>query len=675
MNEDQILMTLTHMQTFVVAMAFVIFYQVVRKDKYFKKWLPVFVFLFIGGIVSSLKDFIIEANLIANLINAITVVFLFAVTYREYNSTFKAGKDRSINLKVAAVPFTAIAFDPIIFGLEIFIISLCFYSGYMLIKIYKKYRRPTHLFFCFAIVIAAFSVIVSIFTDFGYLPKVFGPGVTFVFYTVLVNSGVVAYIEIRIEAQKSELRSMTLSMKEVLDAGSHASINTANMAAELASSANEVNAANVEISSITEELTGNASIQLEELTMIDEKANELNQLYSDVLISAESIRGIMDIINHISGQTNLLALNASIEAGRAGEQGRGFAVVANEVRKLAEESKKSVIGTENKVSDILMKIKKSVNIQVTIGADIRHSVVAIEEISDLMKNINYSSQQQTTAMGEITETATKLTELAENLKNSLSKTTIISEEVDEINEEEDNENIKRKLERTVKKEAVKKAKARKNAWKEAKLKVKKAKALKNAKKEAELKAIRDKENLERKEVELKIKKAKAEENAKLKVEQKAKKEQERLIKKEAELKAKKENEVLATKEAELKAIRDKENLARKEEELKVKKVKAAENAIKEAELKAIRDKEKLVRKEAELKVKKAKAAENAKLKVEQKAKKEQERLIKKEAELKAKKENEVLAKKEAELKAKKLKAVENAKLKSEEKVKRKKEGL
>ncbi|KKL84922.1 hypothetical protein LCGC14_1959890, partial [marine sediment metagenome] len=655
MNEDQILMTLTHMQTFVVAMAFVIFYQVVRKDKYFKKWLPVFVFLFIGGIVSSLKDFIIEANLIANLINAITVVFLFAVTYREYNSTFKAGKDRSINLKVAAVPFTAIAFDPIIFGLEIFIISLCFYSGYMLIKIYKKYRRPTHLFFCFAIVIAAFSVIVSIFTDFGYLPKVFGPGVTFVFYTVLVNSGVVAYIEIRIEAQKSELRSMTLSMKEVLDAGSHASINTANMAAELASSANEVNAANVEISSITEELTGNASIQLEELTMIDEKANELNQLYSDVLISAESIRGIMDIINHISGQTNLLALNASIEAGRAGEQGRGFAVVANEVRKLAEESKKSVIGTENKVSDILMKIKKSVNIQVTIGADIRHSVVAIEEISDLMKNINYSSQQQTTAMGEITETATKLTELAENLKNSLSKTTIISEEVDEINEEEDNENIKRKVERKAKKEAVKKAKVKKNAWKEAKLKVKKAKALKNAKKEAELKAIRDKENLARKEeelkvkkvkavenakreaelkvirdkerrvkkeAELKVKKEKAVENAKLKAEQKAKKEQDRLIKKEAELKSKKEKEILAKKEAELRAIRDKERLVKKEAELKSKKEKEI-LAKKEAELRAIRDKERRVKKEAELKVKKEKAVENAKLKAEQKAKKEQ----------------------------------------------------
>ena len=78
---------------------------------------------------------------------------------------------------------------------------------------------------------------------------------------------------------------------------------------------------------------------------LDEVATGINALaammqgfensISELVQSADNIRGLLDTVQSFAAQTNMLALNAAIEAARAGEQGRGFAVVADEVRSLA----------------------------------------------------------------------------------------------------------------------------------------------------------------------------------------------------------------------------------------------------------------------------------------------------------------------------------------------------
>lgn len=81
-----------------------------------------------------------------------------------------------------------------------------------------------------------------------------------------------------------------------------------------------------------------------------ETAIEKSKVVDQISVLAESIM-------QITSQTNLLALNAAIEAARAGEAGRGFSVVSEEIRKLAEQSKDTVI----KIQDITVEVIGSVN--------------------------------------------------------------------------------------------------------------------------------------------------------------------------------------------------------------------------------------------------------------------------------------------------------------------------
>jgi hypothetical protein len=114
---------------------------------------------------------------------------------------------------------------------------------------------------------------------------------------------------------------------------------------ELINSGQEILAAVEEISASTESLDLSGQ-------QLSEMAKKMNADTKRVKQDSIAVGSISNEIKRISVSTNILGINAAIESARAGELGRGFNIVATEVRKLAENTKDSVISIEEKINNV-----------------------------------------------------------------------------------------------------------------------------------------------------------------------------------------------------------------------------------------------------------------------------------------------------------------------------------
>lgn len=105
---------------------------------------------------------------------------------------------------------------------------------------------------------------------------------------------------------------------------------------------------------------------------VGESARQIGALASTTTRITEFIA----VISQIADQTNLLALNAAIEAARAGAEGRGFAVVAEEVRALAEESRRA----SDEAADLLTHFGKQMRV---VGEQMVHGELLVADVEQL----------------------------------------------------------------------------------------------------------------------------------------------------------------------------------------------------------------------------------------------------------------------------------------------------
>lgn len=154
---------------------------------------------------------------------------------------------------------------------------------------------------------------------------------------------------------------------------------------------------------------------IEEVNRIVSELQKLSDTMSANIVQINSINeeynNSSGIIQDIALQIKLLSLNASIEAAHVGAAGKGFAVVAGEVGSLADKTQnatKSFITSYSKVSeetgivnsnitdiiaeikelsDILIKLRDSVESTGKTGTDIHELIRRVTDVSEKMNNV------------------------------------------------------------------------------------------------------------------------------------------------------------------------------------------------------------------------------------------------------------------------------------------------
>jgi methyl-accepting chemotaxis protein len=136
---------------------------------------------------------------------------------------------------------------------------------------------------------------------------------------------------------------------------------------------------------------------------LKDRVREIAEQIINLSEQTEQIAGVSEVVGDLANQTNMLALNAAVEAARAGEYGKGFGVVAGEIRKLADQSRKSADKINKLVTDVQAAMnsavmvtdegKKTAESSIELALDTAESFIGVKNaVTNVFSNTSEISQ-------------------------------------------------------------------------------------------------------------------------------------------------------------------------------------------------------------------------------------------------------------------------------------------
>jgi methyl-accepting chemotaxis protein len=234
-----------------------------------------------------------------------------------------------------------------------------------------------------------------------------------------------------VEKSSASTMQMSAAARQMLTVSQHLSSvgeEVVSFAAEMEATADQVRSAarsTADLSArVREEAEGGGRMvdaTLEGIHSSRDTTERASQALSTLQQELGNVSGIIGVIEEITDRTNLLALNAAIIAAQAGEHGRGFTVVADEIRELADRTRRSTEDIRSIITSVNDGSRTAVTTMRDGVAHVRHAVEQAGDASTALRGIVDRADQSSKHMEHIVRSLEEQTAASRRLRHIASR--------------------------------------------------------------------------------------------------------------------------------------------------------------------------------------------------------------------------------------------------------------